>query len=170
MTSYTLSELRGFLVERYDLLKRRLTHRLGNEEQAGDALHDAWLRLHDRQVMAPVSNPQAFVLRMALNAAVDRWRKDLKLVAEEDIEALLDLNDAALGPRNGLESQFEVQQLFRVLDELPERRRQIFLAVRIDGVPQKELAQRYGISTRAIEAELRLAHDFCASRLDREGK
>lgn len=169
MSTYTLAELRHFLTDRYDALKRRLAYQLGSEERAGDALHDTWLRLNGRDDMQPVDNPQAFVLRMAVNSAVDRWRKDTRLVNASEIDDLLQLDDAELGPRHSLEAQFELQQLLRVLDELPERRRQIFLAIRIDGVTRKELARQYGISQRAIEAELRRAHDYCAQRLDRGG-
>ncbi|SAI66887.1 ECF family sigma factor [Bordetella ansorpii] len=169
MSTYTLAELRHFLTDRYDALKRRLAYQLGSEERAGDALHDTWVRLNGRDDMPPVDNPQAFVLRMAVNSAVDRWRKDTRLVSASEIDDLLQLDDAELGPRHSLEAQFELQQLLRVLDELPERRRQIFLAIRIDGVTRKELSKQYGISQRAIEAELRRAHDYCAQRLDRGG-
>ena len=45
MTETSLAVIRRLLVERYDELKRRLTRRLGSSELAGEALHDAWLRI-----------------------------------------------------------------------------------------------------------------------------
>ena len=40
-----LASLRKSLVTHYDRLKRRLSARLGNDELAGDALQDAYLKL-----------------------------------------------------------------------------------------------------------------------------
>jgi RNA polymerase sigma-70 factor (ECF subfamily) len=57
--------------------------------------------------------------------------------------------------------------LVRALDELPPRCRAIFIAARLDEVPHKALAERYGISMRTVERELKRAMEHCGERLGR---
>lgn len=63
-----------FLSQRYGDLKRRLTHVLGSDDLAGDALQDTWLRLGDMEIGATVHSPEAYVYRVACNIAMDRLR------------------------------------------------------------------------------------------------
>jgi RNA polymerase sigma-70 factor (ECF subfamily) len=49
---------------------------------------------------------------------------------------------------------------------LPARQRDILYAARVDGLTLKELAQRWGISTRLVSRELQTAHEFCAKHME----
>lgn len=167
MTGVTLEALRNRLVTHYEQLKRRLTRRLGNAELAADMLHDTWVRLDGRQDIGVVENADAYLLRMASNSAVDYWRRESRFLSESEIDGLLDLNDPALGPADSAEGRSELEALYRILERMPARRREILLAVRLDGVPQKQLAARYGISLRMVELELQKAQLYCAGRMDR---
>ncbi|MDA7415003.1 RNA polymerase sigma factor [Xenophilus arseniciresistens] len=153
------------LVKGYDQLKRRLSRRLGSEELAGDALQDTWLRLQRLEDQAPVLNPQAFLLRMAVNIAVDQQRSHSRAVPVSEAEALLEVVDPAPGPEAIAQSRSEAQALARVVERLPRRRREILMMVRWEGLPQKEVAQKLGVSLRTVEHELRRAHDFCAAHM-----
>lgn len=169
MTTYTLAEVCSFLVSSYDALKRRLSLRLGSDERAADVLHDTYLKLQGRDDMAPVRSPQAFLLRTALNIAVDYWRQERHLLAGDEIDELLDLEDPGLGPAQQVQDQAELASLVRIMEKMPARQREILLAVRLEGDSEKSLAARYGISVRMVQKELRAAHDYCARRLDRQG-
>jgi RNA polymerase sigma-70 factor (ECF subfamily) len=43
------------------------------------------------------------------------------------------------------------------LEDIPPRRRAIFLASRIEGLSHQEIAQRLGVTTRIVERELEAA-------------
>lgn len=167
MADYTLADLRGFLLSRYETLKTRLTHRLGSADLAGDALHDTYLRLEGNASDEPIRSPGSYLLRVAMNIAVDQQRRNARLLAESEVENLLDLQDPALGPAETAEVRARVDKLSQVMAQLPPRQRDILLAVRIEHVPQKELAERYGISRRMVERELQRAHAYCMQRLDK---
>lgn len=160
--------LQEFLVLRYDDLKRRLASRLGNTELAGDALQDTWMRLEKGgHAAARVGNPGAYVFRMACNVAIDHLRSENRRLHSGEVDALLHVADPAPGPASIAQAQLELAALVRVMQELPERRRKILLAVRVDGLSQREVAARFGISLRLVELELQRAQEYCASRLDR---
>ena len=53
------------------MLSRLLTARLGNRDDAEDALQDMWLRI-DQLADQPIAQPAAFLYRVASNLATDR--------------------------------------------------------------------------------------------------
>lgn len=170
MTGSGLGMLRTFLVNQYDELKGRLTRRLGNADLANDALQETWLHLYDKgdkdaSDVGTVQNPAAYLLRMASNLAIDQHRTRSREVYLGDIDALMDMPESAPGPERIVEARAECEELVRIIETMPERRRQILLAARLDGVPQYEIASRLGISLRLVERELQRAHEHCTASL-----
>lgn len=168
MPDATIPALRSFLVSRYADLKRTLTRRLGCADLAGDALQDTWLKLESRDDAEGVREPFAYLLRTAVNVAYDRQRNQSRLVSASEIEALLaEQPDPAPQPPDALTARRELDTLMAAIKKLPERRRQILVMVRWEHVPQREVAERLGVSLRTVEQELKKAHDFCAARVGR---
>lgn len=167
MSTEGLAELKRFLVERYDHLKRQLTRRLGSPELAGDALHDTWVRLASRSDIEPVRQPQAFLLNAATHIAVDRLRVEARMLSESQVEDLFEIEDPAAGPAEAVEARFELAALVAAMERLPARQREILFAIRLEGQAREELAERFGISVRMVARELQSAHEFCARQMRR---
>ncbi|MBR8656949.1 RNA polymerase sigma factor [Achromobacter sp. Marseille-Q0513] len=161
-----LASLRKSLVTHYDRLKRRLSARLGNDELAGDALQDAYLKLDGVAAPEAVRQPEAYIYRMAFHIAADYARSGDERLTRAEADEILGLTpDAAPGPAQIAEDRQALQTLMRALERMPERQREILLAARLDGVTQKELAARHGISVRMVERELQHAQAYCRARL-----
>jgi len=166
MTAGGLAELRRLFVERYEALKAQLARRLGSAELAGDALHDAYVHLADRPGMDNVRHPQAYLLNTAVNAAIDRLRGTPRNLTELEIDALYDYPDPAAGPARELQARFDLARAVHALQALPQRQRDILYSARVDGATIRELAERWGISTRLVSRELQAAHEFCARHME----
>ncbi|WP_454632617.1 RNA polymerase sigma factor [Bradyrhizobium cenepequi] len=166
MVDKGLTALRQLLVLRYEDLKRRLTRRVGSSDVAAEALHETWIRLGQIDAIAPVHRPESYLYRIAFNVAVDRHRADVRWSAKASLEALLRSDDDQLDPEHIVLMQSEMAALERVLRELPERRRAIFIAALIDELPYREIANRFGISLRSVEREMGLAFDHCGRRIE----
>lgn len=152
----------------YEDFKVRLRRRLGSEELANDVLHETYLRV-DRMVdTQEIAQPNAYLYRMALNIAADRRQADARLLTGDEIEELLQVSDEALDPARVVGGQKELQTLLKALYELPARRRRIFIAARLEEAPHLEISQRFGISTRMVEKEIKAALGHCALRLERK--
>jgi RNA polymerase sigma factor (sigma-70 family) len=165
MTEIKRTILRRVLVTRYNDLKMRLTRRLGSAELAGEALQDTYLRLEGVETSGVVSSPGAYLFRMAFNIAMDHRRAERRRLSFMEVRHLLDVAEDTLGPARIVEGRLEIEALERVLAELPPRRRAILLAVRLEGLPQRQIAARLGISLRLVEKELQRAQEYCAERL-----
>lgn len=155
--------LLDYLAKRYANLKRRLRKVLGNDELADDALHDMWLRLkkQEDEDVGKVRSPGSYLVRMAVNIAVDVHRKQSRVVSGSEVEALLDeIADPAPDPLQVVESRADLASLVKILERMPERRRKIVIMVRWEGLTQREAAKALGISLRTVETDLRRAYDF----------
>ncbi len=168
MTEAGARLLRQTFLVGYGDLKTRLTQRLGSAELASEALQDTWLRLDDVKLTAPVAQPRPYLLRVAYHLALKRLRRQRRTVSLDDATAALDLVDDGPSAEHVVASRAELQDLQRAVQELPARRREILLASRLDNVPLRVLAERFGIPQRLVERELRRAVLHCAARLDRK--
>ncbi|MEW6640494.1 MAG: sigma-70 family RNA polymerase sigma factor [Pseudomonadota bacterium] len=161
--------LRDLVSERYDELKARLTRRLGSEELARESLNETWLRLNRPNDAGMVESPTGYVMRMAVNVATDHRRAEsrrARRARRADVTAALDIADPAPDPARELEARQELETLRRAIEALPPRTRDILIAARLEGRPQQEIADRFGISARMVRIELRRALDLCEALLE----
>lgn len=157
MTDNAHPALSDYLSRHYARLKLRVARLLGSEDLAGDALQDTWLRLQGQpDEAAPIRSPTGYLIRVALNIAVDIQRRQSRSASVEEIEAFI---DPAPGPAQTAEARSDLKAMLALLERLPERRRQVFLLVHLDGLPHKEVAQALGISMRTVAYELKSAHE-----------
>lgn len=160
MSEQARPDLLDFLAKRYEDLKLRLTRVLGSDELAGDALQDTWLRLQSREDDGPVRSPTAYLVRIAVNIAVDIQRRQAKSLPLDEVNALMELSDPQPGPARAVEIRSDLQAAMKVMERMPSRRREILLMVRLEGLQQKEVARRLGVTVRTVEHELKRAHVF----------
>lgn len=164
MTDHALASLRHLFVDGYEDLKRRLTKRLGSADLAGDAMHDAWLRLEKAESVGSVQSPANYLFRIALNAADDQRRQQKRNTSTIEIDSLFNLPDDAPTPEEIALARSDLEAFKSIMAQLPARRRAIFLAARVRNIPRQEIADRLGISRRLVAKELLLAHEYCLAR------
>src|ERR1700759_4188381 len=135
MPDHSILALRDFLVQRYDDLKQRLTRQLGSADAAGDALQDAGLGLESRENIDGVQNIGAYLMRMAVNIAIDHQRSNSRLLTADELDSLIDVTpDPTPGPAHVVEARSELDELAKVIETMPLRRQQVFVMVRLEGM------------------------------------
>src|SRR5262249_25643183 len=139
---------------RYDDFVRRLAGRLGTMELAREVLHETYLRFERIGEVGPVRNLDAYIMATAVNIARNRATIERRYLSASETEALIDIPDEAPSSERTAEARSELQQLLRILAELPPRRRQIFEGSWVDGVSYLELAARHGVHVRTIQREI----------------
>lgn len=164
MTDSPLTLLRRLFVDGYDDLKARLTQRLGSADLAGDAMQDTWLRLVHADPAGTIQSPDNYLFRIALNAAGDRRQREKRYGSKVEIESVLEIPDEKPTPEQTLLARSDFAALQAIMAELPERRRAIFLAARLENMPRQEIADRLGLSLRTVLREIVLAHKHCLAR------
>ncbi len=167
MTEEVRLALMAYLSKRYGDLKRHLVRSLRSPELAEDALHDTWLRLTRLEDQEAVLNPHGFLLRMATNIAINHLRSNSQQASASEIDEILEMPDPSPGPEQATQARADMEALMRAIQRLPQRRRDVLLLVRWEGLSQKEVAARLGVTVSVVEHELRRAQDFCAEQMAR---
>ena len=161
----SLAVLRDFMLQRYDDLKARLTRRLGCADMASDALQDTWLRLEGKDELGPVDSPGAYLLRMAVNVAVDQQRAENRRLTSSEAEALLALPTPRPVRRRRRKAARNWTRWCGSWASCPSVSAGCCWPCGWKRLPQAEVATRMGVSLRTVERELRSAHEHCATRV-----
>lgn len=146
-----------FLAERA-LFLRLLVARLGNVDDAEDALHDLWLKL-DTMVAGPIADPTGYLYRMANNIAIDRRRRAARRTDRDT--HWLDTRPSADEQPDAERAMIARERLAHVeatLTRLPERVAMAFRLYRFEELPHKAIAERMGISVSGVEKLLHRAY------------
>lgn len=168
MTQTTRYLLITLLTESYVSLRRRLSRRLGSEDVASEALHETWLDFSKAKELGPVQNADSYVYRSALNKGNRILKAEQRYLGAIEIGELFDLADEAPDPERVAAAKSEVRHLEHMLDSLTKRQRAVFLECYIDDGSYAELAERFGVTTRTIQSEMREAVIKIALRLDKD--
>jgi RNA polymerase sigma factor (sigma-70 family) len=141
---------------------------MGAGGDAEDVVQDVWLKIGHAE--GPVSNPQAYLLRMVYTAVLDR-RRGARRTAARDAAWFSPANL----PEDGMETADAERRLIALqmlavvearLTAVGDPSAAIFRRHRIDGVTQRRLAEEFGMGLSTIEKHLRKVY---AALLDLEG-
>lgn len=174
------SSLLSTFQDSYHELVRFVARRAG-PHAARDLVHDAWIRLAERQrgegdaPTPPDSSPSAgrpersYLYAVMENIAIDHLRHGQRTAERFDTSVREGEPPAPLSP-DVADTHSYRQALAGVesaLAQLPARCRDIFLADRIEGASHAELAARHGVSVKTVEREVMRAMDSVEASLRR---
>lgn len=144
-------------------LVRRIARVTGKPDKAEDYLHSAFLRLEAYRTRSAVRNPEALLLKIAANMAVDDERHErVKAEVGQSVHDLANLMDLEPLQDEVLEAQGRLDRVRAGLEELSPRTRRIFLMHRIDGMKYREIAAELDITVSAVEKHIAKAALFLA--------
>lgn len=145
------------LYRRYAAWLRRSLRRRFGADAADDLVQEAYLRLAQSRQVRAIEHPKAFLLRIAVNAGVDRQRYVQRrsgaglALAHEDPDDAVDYGDLLI--------------IKEAILGLPPILRDVFVLSRFHGMTYGEIAERLGISVKTVEWRMSRAIALCAARL-----
>lgn len=160
--------LRETLSADYEGLAKRLARCLGSADLAREALHETFLRVDRVSEAASVRSPADYLFRTAINVAKDRRKSDRRLLSAAEIASICDIPDDGADPSMIVEARLELEELGKALAELPNRRRDVFMAAHVEQLPHDEIATRFGINVRTVAFDLQHAMEHLSCRLGRK--
>nr|WP_314482484.1 sigma-70 family RNA polymerase sigma factor [uncultured Pseudomonas sp.] len=170
LTSHVPGLLASFQ-EHYDDLLQFLTRRMRDHQRAADVAQETYLKLTQIDVQAgPVLHPRSFIFRVAGNLAIDALRRDQRIAAcHDDSEGVAQVACGAPAPEAALLARERLQILDQALLQLPPKARQALLLNRVEGLTQKQVAQRLGVSESMVAKYIGQALRHCRGWLHRAG-
>lgn len=140
-------------------LKEVLRNRGQTREDAEDLVQEAFLRLHTFLADGhEVRQPEGFLVRTALNLAVDARRRNARehrhQFVQETVEEL-QLVDLSPSPEEIFSAEKRLMQMRAVLDaKVSPKTREVFFLHRLEGFTHEEIAERMSMSLRSVEKHI----------------
>jgi len=131
-------------------VKVALMRRGRTTHDADDLVQEAWIRLACYDSEAAVRQPEAFLMRVALNLSIDAHRTRMSHGEEVMIDDVV-LIDTAPTPEAVVLGREREARMSVCLGRLGGKTRDIFLAHRVEGLSYQEIAQRHRLSISTIE-------------------
>ncbi|WP_437882555.1 RNA polymerase sigma factor [Pseudomonas sp. LRF_L74] len=144
-------------------LLRFLVRQVKCSELAADLRQETWLRFN-RRGATEIGNLRAFLYRIARNLVIDHRRQQdarpsQEIVSDELVSEQPDPERAASGSES-------LMRLREVLQALPPHLRQALLWNRLDGLTQREIGERLGVSERMAGRYILQALEHCQQHMD----
>lgn len=146
-------------------LKSYLSKRLDRGE-IDDVVQDVMLKLHTRDARWDIRFPKRYFYQVVRSTLVDLYRRNRSRCVHHHCELSPETHPRDdLSPIRILQAREEVRAARAALALLPQRTREIFLAVRLEGQSLKQVAASHGISTSAVEKHITRALNALSAQL-----
>ena len=153
-----------------------IRRRVLDAAEAEDVLQEALYELVAAyRLMQPVEQAGAWLMRVARNRIIDRFRKKKpELLADQGVDMDPDedvggLEDLLPSPDDGPDAEavraYLLERVEAALAELPKEQRDVFIAQELEGASFKELAERWNVTVSALLSRKRYAVLFLRKRL-----
>jgi RNA polymerase sigma-70 factor, ECF subfamily len=146
--------------------------RVGDDAEAEDILQEVFIRVHRHLCCQPEwEKPDGWFYQIARNLIIDHYRRQRDTV--EISESLEADSDDEVDPETVL-----ALSLNEMIDELPDTYRQALILTEYEGLSQKQVAERLGISLSGAKSRVQRAREklrnmllsCCHFELDRRGR
>lgn len=157
------SALRALFDLHYDRLFRVALYFTQNEDLAKEVTLDVFATIWEkRSSMIIPQDFRHFSFTMVKNASINLLKKENGAVNESEDDATDMLSPDA---QQLLEESELFEQYERLLSELPERCREVFMLVKEDGKSYAEAAEELQISVKTVDAQMQKALQYLRSNL-----
>lgn len=135
-----------------------------------DVIQESYLRMFRTRASRPIQSARAFLYFVARRLALDALRRN-KTAAHE---AVVDFNPDGVmeeGPSvpEAISKRQEVRLLAEAMHSLPARCREVMFLRKIEGLSQREIADRLNIAEATVEAQVRRGMAKCEHYLMERG-
>lgn len=153
----------NFYTHNAEQLRNYIYYKCGRIDTAEDIVQQTFIKVWEKCKEVIYEKAKAFLYKVAGNLFLDHVKSKkvaLEFIKKETIE--VDKND----PESVLITNEFRQKLEKVISELPDGQREVFLMNRIDKLTYKEIAHRLDVSETAVEKRMSKALFKLRSRIE----
>jgi RNA polymerase sigma factor (sigma-70 family) len=143
-------------------LRAFVRRQVADLSEVEDIVQDTFVELVSAyRLMEPIEHVAAWLIRVARNRIIDRFRKQSRKPSFNDASSSRDSSDPtsildeclapdASGPEANYVREVLAEELAEALDELPAEQRMVFVAHELDGRGFKDIAAETGIGVNTL--------------------
>jgi RNA polymerase sigma-70 factor (ECF subfamily) len=135
------------------------------KQVAEDLVHNVFYKVWmNRENLKPQGAIKSYLYTAVRNQALNHLEKG-KIRQQADDEAIIQLESTATGPSEELSNKELKKAITEALEQIPERRRHIFLMHREDELTYREIAEMLDISVKTVETQMSRSLKFLREKL-----
>ena len=136
-------------------LLRYLARTWSNQDDIHDLRQEVYVRVYEAAARARPLSPKSFMFTTARHLITDRIRRGrvVSIEATADFDVLNVLIDE-ISPERRASARQELGRLAQAFDLLPPQCRRVVWMRKVEGISQKQVAERLGISEGAVEKQI----------------
>lgn len=136
-----------------------------------DVLQEMYAKFMNHKALETIRYPRQYALLVARGIIIDHLRHSrvVPISSCGNLE-LLDVPEPDANVEERLEFRQEVAAVTSALNQLPKVCREVLILRRIEGLPQKEVALRLGISEKTVEKHMATGVRLLISSFGRGGR
>lgn len=140
---------------------------LKSKEEAEEVVQNTFLIIWDkRHTIDSNQSFKSFIFSIAYNVTMDVFR--IKIKEKKYRDHVLLSATTLFDPEKSFASDDLYQSLVNIVEELPERRREIFKLRQLEGQSYKEISGRLNISVKTVENNINLAVRYIKGKLNKD--
>lgn len=139
-------------------------------QEISDVVQEAYLRIARMDSVSHIRNGRAYLFTAARALVLERIRHErvVRIDNMTEVQALSIVDDDP-DPERMVGARQELQRIRDLIDGLPARCREIFTLRRIEGMPQRQIAEKMGIPEHIVEAQSVRGLKLIIRALEEEG-
>lgn len=162
-----LDALVAFVKAEQSTLLRFLTWKVRCPSAAADLVQEVYLRIITMTRPESIRDPRGFLYTTAKHLAIDYLRqKDRALSRSQSLDHAAGVPTSVPDAEITIDAKRRLAMVLRAIDELPLRRRAVFIMFKFEHKTYGEIAQELNISIRTVEHHLSKAMAYCRARFE----
>lgn len=136
-----------------------------------DVVQETYAKLAELESVDAIQNPKSYTFQVAFSIIVDHLRRSqiVSIQTGADVETLASMIEGPSLERL-LSDRDELRHVASAIGRLPDQCREAFVMRRVQGLSQREIAQRLKISENIVEKHISRAIRQLAAEFGRGGK
>ncbi len=135
-----------------------------------DVVQESLLRLWRARAGQQIRSARAFLFQVGRHLALDLVRRDRRSpIAAEAEESARAVAEPQADAAEAACTSHDLMILAQAIERLPARCREIFILRKLQGVPQKEIAARLGLSEQTVQVQAARGLKRCEKYLRLKG-
>jgi RNA polymerase sigma factor (sigma-70 family) len=140
----------------------------GDKAEAEDILQDSFLKIFfNIEDFSGTGSFTGWLRKVAVNTAITHYHKNLKYRYNVDIEEYVSVET---GVTSFEEDYYTSDELFKIINELPQGYRMVFNLYAVEGYKHKEIAEKLGIDTNTSKSQYSRAKAVIREKLEMLGR
>jgi len=153
------------------LIRARLARVYMSDLDVDDVVQEMYARILSAPALETIRYPRQYAIQTAKGIIIDHLRRSrvVSIISGESLEQL-DVALPEVSAEDRLEFQGEIQEVANALAHIPETYRETLILRRVEGLSQRETAQRLGVTEKMAEYYLARSVMMLTKLFGRGGK